>query len=248
MSESSVNDTLPRRIAVLRNIPLFSDLSDQDLARLVNDWRLKKYDKDEIIFRQGDDSHEMYVVLEGKVRIFRTTPAGDETSISIFSDNDLIGEFAAIDDQPRSATAKAIMPSVLLTMTRDRFLYHVQSIPNLAIALIKILADKLRWTTIYAETIAQYDAAGRLLHILLLYNDQFGKEIEPGKKYELDLALNQTDLASLVGARREWINRLLRDWQKRGLIEYNAGKIILLDLPRITAERDGRIEANQGGW
>ena len=248
MSESSVNDTLPRRIAVLRNIPLFSDLSDQDLARLVNDWRLKKYDKDEIIFRQGDDSHEMYVVLEGKVRIFRTTPAGDETSISIFSDNDLIGEFAAIDDQPRSATAKAILPSALLTMTRDRFLYHVQSIPNLAIALIKTLADKLRWTTIYAETIAQYDAAGRLLHILLLYNEQFGEVIEPGKKYELDLSLNQTDLASLVGARREWVNRLLRDWQKRGLIEYNAGKIILLDLPRIKAERDGRIEANQGGW
>jgi CRP-like cAMP-binding protein len=248
MSESSVNDTLPRRIAVLRNIPLFSDLSDQDLARLVNDWRLRKYDKDEIIFRQGDDSHEMYVVLEGKVRIFRTTPAGDETSISIFSDNNLIGEFAAIDDRSRSATAKAILPSALLTMTRDRFLYHVQSIPNLAIALIKILADKLRWTTIYAETIAQYDAAGRLLHILLLYNDQFGETLEPGKKYELDLSLNQTDLASLVGARREWVNRLLRDWQKRGLIEYNAGKIILLDLPRIKAERDGRIEANQGGW
>jgi CRP-like cAMP-binding protein len=110
------------------------------------------------------------------------------------------------------------------------------------------LADKLRWTTIYAETIAQYDAAGRLLHILLLYNDQFGETLEPGKKYELDLSLNQTDLASLVGARREWVNRLLRDWQKRGLIEYNAGKIILLDLPRIKAERDGRIEANQGGW
>jgi CRP/FNR family cyclic AMP-dependent transcriptional regulator len=187
-------------------------------------------------------------VLDGKVRIFRTTPAGDETSISIFSDNDLIGEFAAIDDRSRSATAKAILPSALLTMTRDRFLYHVQSIPNLAIALIKILADKLRWTTIYAETIAQYDAAGRLLHILLLYNDQFGEALEPGKKYELDLSLNQTDLASLVGARREWVNRLLRDWQKRGLIEYNAGKIILLDLPRIKAERDGRIEANQGGW
>jgi hypothetical protein len=55
-------------------------------------------------------------------------------------------------------------------------------------------------------------------------------------------------LASLVGARREWINRLLRDWQKRGLVTYEAGKIIILDLPRAKQERDSRIEANVSKW
>jgi CRP-like cAMP-binding protein len=107
----------------------------------------------------------------------------------------------------------------------------------------RLLASKLRWTAAYAETIAQYDAAGRLLHILLLYNEQFGEELEPGKRYMLDLSLSQTDLASLVGARREWVNRLLREWQKQGLLEYQAGKIMILDLPKVQRERDRRIEA-----
>jgi CRP-like cAMP-binding protein len=115
--------------------------------------------------------------------------------------------------------------------------------PDLALGMTRLLARKLRWTGTHAETMAQYDCAGRLLHTLLLYNERFGEGDEAGKRYVLDLGLNQTDLASLVGARREWVNRLLRDWKKRGLVEYEAGKIFILDLARVEAERDSRIEA-----
>jgi CRP-like cAMP-binding protein len=90
-------------------------------------------------------------------------------------------------------------------------------------------------------------AAGRLLHILLQYNEQLAEEVEAGKRYVLDLGLNQADLASLVGARREWVNRLLQDWRRRGLIEHQAGRITILDLPAAQRERDSRIEANCGG-
>ncbi len=240
--------TLSRRIAFLRNVPLFADLKEEDLTRLVNDLRLREYAKDEVIFRQGDTSHEVYVIVEGKVRIFKISPSGSETSINIFSTHDVIGEFATMDDRPRSATAKAIVPTTVLQMRQDRFLFYMQSMPDLSMAMVKLVISKIRWTAAYAETIAQYDAAGRLLHILLLYNEQYGQEIEPGKRYKLDLGLNQTDLASLVGARREWINRILRDWKKRGLVECEAGKIIILDLPSVVAERDSRIEANLNGW
>ncbi len=103
--------------------------------------------------------------------------------------------------------------------------------------------QKLDWTASYAESIAQFDAAGRLLHILLYYAERYGQKLE-GKGYKIDLSLNQTDLASMVGARREWINRLLADWRKRGLLEYDRGVIHILDLERVIAERDSRIEAN----
>jgi CRP/FNR family cyclic AMP-dependent transcriptional regulator len=239
---------LSRRIAFLRNVPLFAGLKERELVTLVNDFRLREYTGDEIIFRQGDTGRELYIVVQGMVRIFKICPAGGETSINIFSTYDVIGEFATIDDQPRSATAKAIVPTSLLQMVQDRFLHHMRAIPDLALAMCKLLACKIRWTAAYAEAIAQYDAAGRLLHILLLYNEQFGREIEEGRRYELDLALNQTDLASLVGARREWINRILRDWHKRELIDYDGGKIVIVDLSRVVAERDSRIEAHLNGW
>jgi CRP/FNR family cyclic AMP-dependent transcriptional regulator len=241
-------EVLSRRIAFLQNVSLFTKLNEKDLAKIVKDFRVKSYDRDETIFRQRDNSYEFYIVLDGKVRIFRISPSGGETSINIFTTYDIFGEFATLDNLPRSATAKAIVPTNLLQMSQDRFLYHMRTIPQLALSMSELLAEKLRWTAAYAEAIAQYDAAGRLLHILLLYNEQFGTEIEAGQRYILDLALNQTDLASLVGARREWVNRILRDWQKRGLIEYDAGKIIILDLPRVQQERDSRIEGNGPQW
>ena len=71
-----------------------------------------------------------------------------------------------------------------------------------------------------------------------------GNVFLPGQSYLLDLGLNQTDLASLVGVRREWVNRILQYWSKKKLIEYKGGKLIILDLARVRQERDSRLEAN----
>lgn len=241
-------DQLSRRIAFLKQVPLFAHIPDKDLAVLANDFRLREYEKGEIIFHQGDHSRDLYVIVEGKVRIFRTSPSGNETSIDIFSTCDVIGEFSTVDNQPRSATARAVTRCTLLAMTQERFLQRVREMPDLALGMMRLLASKVRWTAAYAEAIAQFDAAGRLLHILLLYNEEFGQEIEKGKTYVLDLSLTQSDLASLVGARREWVNRLLRDWRKRGLMDYQGGKIVILDLPAVIRERDRRIEENRQKW
>lgn len=230
-------------VTFLRQIPLFAKLNEAGLERLARAFRRRELAKGDVIFRQGDESRDFYLVLTGKVRIFKVSPAGYETSINIFSSGDVIGEFACLDGEPRSATAIAMARCIVMKMAGETFVNLLRSQPELGVQMSRLLASKLRWTAAYAETIAQYDAAGRLLHILLLYNEQFGEELEPGKRYVLDLSLSQTDLASLVGARREWVNRLLREWQKQGLLEYQAGKIMILDLPKVQRERDRRIEA-----
>lgn len=240
------DSALTRRIALVREIPLFASLRQSDLERLVPDLRLREYHRDEVIFRQGDESREIYIVLKGKVRIFKISPSGNETSIDIFSTHDVVGELAAIDNRPRSASAKAIGSVSLLVMSQERFLYHLETVSGLAFNLARLLAQKLRWTASFAESVAQFDAAGRLLHILLYYNERYGEEIGPNQ-YRVDLSLNQTDLASMVGARREWVNRLLSEWRRRGLLEYERGVITILDIDRVIAERDSRIEANTAG-
>lgn len=237
--------TRTRRLTVLKEIPFFAGLSEKDLVTIADDLRLKEYDKDDVIFRQGDESREVYFLLKGKVRIYKISPAGGETSIDIFSTSDVFGEFAALDNEPRNATAQAVSPVSLLIMPQDRFLYYLRLLPGLSLNLSRLLAQKLRWTSAYAESVAQFDAAGRLLHILLHNTKRYGQEVEPGKRYVLDLRLTQSDLASMVGARREWVNRLLSDWRKRGLLEFDNGVITILDLPRVEHERDSRIEANQ---
>ena len=248
MQEKPQDQALARRIATLRTMPIFADLAERDLASLAEDMRSKEYAKDETIFRQGDESREVYFVRKGKVRIYKISPSGNETTIAIFTTNDVIGELAAIDQEPRSASAKAMTPVSLLAMSQERFLYTLQTLPRFGMGMARLLAHKLRWTAAFAESIAQFDAAGRLLHIILQHNDQYGEVLEPGKRYQVNIGLNRSDLASMVGARREWINRILSEWRRRGLLEFDNGVITILDLPRVRAERDSRIEANQGEW
>src|SRR5688572_4456158 len=138
---------------------MFAGLKETDLSALAGDFHLKEYEKDEIIFRQEETSRELYIVFRGKVRIFRNSPGGNETSITIFTTYDVLGEFAAIDNLPRSATAKALVPTALLIISQERFLRHLRTIPDLALTLARLLVSKVRWTAAYAETIAQYDAA-----------------------------------------------------------------------------------------
>ena len=248
MQDKTEAQALARRVALLRTMPVFADLDERDLAGLADELRAKEYAKDELIFHQGDESREVYFVRKGKVRIYKISPSGDETSIAIFSTNDVIGELAAIDQEPRSASAKAMTPVSLLALSQGRFLYTMQTAPRFALNIARMLANKLRWTATFAESIAQFDAAGRLLHIILLHNEQYGEELEAGRRYQVNLGLNQSDLASMVGARREWVNRILSEWRRRGLLEFDNGMITILDLPRVRSERDSRIEANSGEW
>jgi len=244
MKNPSQGDTHAMDLSFLRTVPLFSLLGEPELAMLAADFSPFEYKKADAIFWQGDPTTELYLVRQGKVRIYKISPGGRETSINVFSTGHIIGEFAAIDRLPRSATARAITHCMLWRMDGDLFVEHLRKLPDLSLAFNRLLVGKLRWTAEFAETVAQYDAAGRLLHILLLYNEQFGVVLESGTRYKLELGLHQDDLASLVGARREWVNRLLQTWQRQGWIEYRAGSIFINDLSRMQQERDRRLEVD----
>ncbi|MBK9604416.1 MAG: Crp/Fnr family transcriptional regulator [Anaerolineales bacterium] len=249
MCASSRSTSLADKLAFLKQVPLCAHMADQELIAFSQDLRLREYAKGQIVFEQGDLGHTLSIILTGKIRVFRLTPSGLETTLTILGTGDLVGEFAVIDQQPRSASARAVGKSTLLQMNADTFFRHIRELPNLALGLMRVLVAKTRWTAAYAETIARYDAAGRLLHILLLFNEKFGEE-KPDQTYILDLGLNQTDLASLVGVRREWVNRILQYWSKKKLVEFEGGKLVILDLARAKQERDSRLEANldQTNW
>jgi len=246
MSSAQRSD-LAERFDFLKEVPLFAPVKDGVLAYLAEDFRERTYRKGETFFHQGDHNRELYIIKKGKVRIYHLSPNGNETTIAVLTSRQLIGEFAVIDGRPRSATAKAITPCTVLEMREEVCLAHLETIPGLALAMCKQLVNKARWTSMYAETIAQFDAGSRLLHFLLAYNEEFGREEEAGKRYVLELGLNQGDLATLVGARRGWVNHILQQWRNRGLIEFNSGVITILDLPRVQQEHDSRIEAGSHG-
>lgn len=225
----------------LREVPLFTNIKQADLETLAQDFRPRHYRKGDTIFHQGDRGSVLYLVRQGKVRIFHLSRNGDETTITILARRHVTGEFAVLDNLPRSASAKALSHCTLLEMHHDAFLHHLETISGLALAVCRLVVGKARWTSMYAEAIARLDAPGRLLHLLLMYNTELGEAEEPGQRYFIDLGLNQSDLATMVGVSRGWVNQILQEWRRRDLIDFDAGKVMILDLPRVQAERDSRM-------
>src|SRR5512134_1945842 len=146
MSPASQHDDFAAQVAFFGQLPLFANLKGAELEAVARDFRLREYSKGEVIFRQEDYSQTLYVVARGKVRIFKVSPSGNETSINVFSRGDIMGEFAPLDLQPRSATAKALETCWLWEISGGRFLGHLREFPNLSLALIRLLIAKVRWT------------------------------------------------------------------------------------------------------
>ncbi len=236
---------LDKRASFLRGVVPFQLLSTGELEQLSASFRSRTYKNRDFIIQQDDNSTDLFVIKSGKVRVLTLNPSGDESCLRVFSSGDIFGEVSACDGSPRSASAQALGQCTILVMTRHHFMTYLETMPKLAMSFIQFLLEKLRWTTLYSHTIAQYDTAGRLLHMLIHYKEIMGKEIVRGRTYEVDLGLNQADLASMVGARREWVNRLLQKWRKAGMLTYSRGKITILDLPEVEAERDRRMSVLQ---
>lgn len=233
MSQLNKPSSTEEIVALLKETTLFANQKEELLATIAADFRLRSYRKGEILFHQGDENSSMFVVMSGKVRVYHTTPDGAETTVNILARRRLLGEFAVIDSKPRSATAQAITACTLLSIHAERCLYHLEHVPGLALAMCRQLVYKARWTSMVAETIARLSAEERLLHFLLLYNEEFGREIEKGKRYEVDLGLNQSDLATLVGANRGWVNGVLSSWKRRGLVQFEGGVFTILEFPQL---------------
>ncbi len=235
--------TNAQKVAFLKEVSPFSALGDEPLRRISESFHVRKFCNRELIFHQGDTSRDFCIIKAGKVRVMTINESGEMACLRILTVKDVLGELSAYDGAPRCASTQAIGACTILMMRHQDFIEYLKNMPELALAFIQFLSEKLRWTTLFSHTLAQYDTAGRLLQLLVHYKDVFGRELVAGKSYEIDLSLTQADLASMVGAQREWVNRLLRKWREKGLIEYKRGKIKLVDLEAVIAEKNRRIAA-----
>lgn len=223
------------QIDFLKTVLPFSRLKVDDLIKISFDLREKKYPPKTLLFHQADSSTELYIVKRGKVRVYKEALSHTEITIVVFGPGDVIGEYSIIDNQPRSTAAKTVGQATLWQINRERFLYHLHTIPALGVGMCDLLVSKARWCATYADTIAQYDGASRFLRLMMQYNEQWGQDGPNGERI-IDFGMTQVDLASLAGISRTTLNRKLNDWHKRGILRYHRRKIILYNTAAIQIE------------
>lgn len=210
----------------LARVPLFAGLPRTDLASLAAIMRPRAFKKDEIIFHKGDPGQVMYFIKEGEVRIYMNTEDEQQVSVAILTLGDFFGELALLDDKPRSSSAVAMERTETLTMHRVDFTAQVRAHPQIAIAILAVLSSRLRQADEFIENLTFLDVYGRVAKKLLDLAQDYGIETDRGR--EIRLALTQRDLASLVGATRESVNRVLSLYRERGLIIVDRSRITVV--------------------
>jgi len=224
-------------IEILAKVPIFAGLPEEELERLGRLLRPRRYTRGEVIFLEGDEGTALCLIAEGRIRIQLTGSDGREVVINVYGSGEIFGEMALLDGEPRSADAIAQDPSRVFWLQRDDFAAFLDSHPRAAMTMLASLSRRLRHTTRVVQDATFRDVPARLARVLLDLAARNGQALPQGIRIES--RLTQGELAAMVGASRETVNRALRGFEQRGLIGWEASRITINHPDQLRARAEG---------
>jgi CRP/FNR family cyclic AMP-dependent transcriptional regulator len=208
---------------MLRSIPLFQDLSDADLEVIDEMATEKQVPKGTVIMTEGEVGDSLYTIISGRVKVFIGDEDGREIILKILGPGDFFGEMSMVDSQPRSASVSTLENSVVKVLSHQAFEQCLARAPRIATLVMQALAKRLRDADRKISTLALMDVYGRVANTLLELAIHTNGKLVVGEK------LSQQDIANMVGASREMVNRILKDLSERGYIAIESKTITILD-------------------
>ena len=216
---------------VLKRAPLFDALDDEGARTLRRQMSEVKLSRGEHLFNEGDDGDALYVVLEGKMKLTRQAADGRENLLSVIGPGEMFGELSLFDPRPRTSTASAVTDAVLAGLKHEALNSWLQEHPEVSLHLLRALAQRLRRANDVTADLVFTDVPGRVAKNLLDLADRFGSKEADGLHVHHDLT--QEELAQLVGASRETVNKALADFAARGWLQISARSVLILDAERL---------------
>ncbi len=184
------------------------------------------------LFHEGEAGDRLYVVVSGKVKLGRTSSDGRENLVTVLGPGEMLGELSLFDPGPRSLSATAVSDSELAGLGHADLAAFLNGRPEVARQLLQALARRLRRTNDTLADMVFSDVPGRVAKALLDLSRRFGRQTEQGVMVAHELT--QEELAQLVGASRETVNKALADFAGRGWLRLEARAVCLLDVERLT--------------
>jgi CRP-like cAMP-binding protein len=217
--------------AVIRKSPIFSGLDEAAATSLRSSMTFVKLRKGQSLFKEGDDGDHLFIVSNGKVKLGTKSPDGRENLLMILGPGDMFGDLSLFDSGPRTATATAVTDTKLLSLGQDKVIPWVKEHPEVSLHLLARLASRLRRTNEVVGDLVFSDVPGRVAKALIDLGVKFGDKREEGLFVNHDLT--QEELAQLVGASRETVNKALADFAQRGWLRLEARAVMILDYERM---------------
>jgi CRP/FNR family cyclic AMP-dependent transcriptional regulator len=215
-------------IALLKRQPLFADLSEREMERLISYAKSMQVASGTTLFSKGDAGTALYAIRSGTIKINVPGDDGREAVFNLMQDGDVFGEIALLDGQARTADAVATSLCDLVVIERRDFLKFVEDNPKVALKIIALLCARLRWTSEHLEEAVLENLQVRLARALLRLVQNGGKPSTGNS-----IKITQQELSHLLGATRESVNRQLRAWETQKLITLDRGAIVIHAIDRM---------------
>jgi CRP-like cAMP-binding protein len=217
---------------VVRKAPLFTALDEAAAVSLRANMDSVKIAKGSVLFAEGDEGDHLYVIVEGKLKLGTSSGDGRENLLSILGPGEMFGELSLFDPGPRTSTATAVTDAKLLSLGQEKLIPWLATNPNVSLQLLARLAQRLRRTNEAVGDLVFSDVPGRVAKALIDLGERFGKQTDEGLFVHHDLT--QEELAQLVGASRETVNKALADFAGRNWLKLDGRAVLITDFDRLS--------------
>jgi CRP-like cAMP-binding protein len=211
--------------------PLFADMDSEESKALFDSMVPVELTRGDVLFREGEPGDRLYVIAQGKIKLGRRSSDGRENLLSILGPGEMFGELSLFDPGPRTATASSVSDALVYELRHQALVQWIAAHPNVATTLLGALARRLRRTNETLADLVFSDVPGRVAKALLDLSARFGEPNDDGIRVAHDLT--QEELAQLVGASRETVNKALADFATRGWVRREGRAVVLLDMDRL---------------
>ena len=209
----------------LRNVPIFTDLSDSDLTKISTKMVSREYEKGQIILLEESMGETFFIITRGTVKVTRLSDDGREVILAILGESDFFGEMSLLDGEGRSANIVVNENAEVMTLSRRDFLECLESYPKIAIALLEELAVRLRKSDQQIESLSLSDSEQRIGITLIRLAEERGT-IKRGNVIVHNLPFQQ-DIANMAGTSRETVSRTLKLLEDKKLVKRDGSDITI---------------------
>ena len=211
----------------LRNVPIFTALSDSDLNRIASKMVSRDYEKGQMILLEESTGETFFIITSGTVKVTRLSDDGREVILALLGESDFFGEMSLLDGEGRSANIVANEDAEVMTLSRRDFLEYLETYPKIAIALLEELAVRIRKSDQQIESLSLSDSEQRIGITLIRLAEEAGT-IKLGDVTVQNLPYQQ-DIANMAGTSRETVSRTLKLLEDKKLVKRNGSDITIFN-------------------
>jgi CRP/FNR family transcriptional regulator len=221
------------KVDLIRRVPLFSTLTDEEFSRLQHIFVLRSYRKNQVIFLEEETGSYMYLVLSGKVKVAKAGTGGKETILAIHRTGDFFGEMSLLDGKTAPATVSAMEDAKIISVSGSDFHKYLMHNERVLLQIINVLCSRLRqvWQT---QSMSSSTAEARIRNGILQLAKRHG--IRDARGIIIDLKITHQELAEMVGTSRETVTRVFARLREEGIIQVDQRRITLIDSQALMAE------------